>query len=63
MFITSLRASKIGGSYQASGWIVAIFETTAGELRYVFEFDIPKGMLHIFSGSQIKLDTDTSAYK
>lgn len=55
---TPLRAEKIGGSYQATGWIVAIFETTQGERRYVFEFDEPKGMLHIFNQSQIKLASD-----
>lgn len=54
-----LRAQKIGGSYQASGWIVTIFETTAGAQRVVFEFDSPKGMLHIFNIDQVQLERAT----
>lgn len=41
-------AYKTGGSYQAKGTIVAAFQTLTLEQRYVFEFDVPKGMLHIF---------------
>ncbi len=48
------RARKIGGSYQADGVIVSEFLTTAGERRVVFEFDSPKGMLHIFNEAQIE---------
>lgn len=51
-----IRAEKIGGNYQAKGWIVAMFKTTAGLTRYVFEFDEPKGMLHIFTPEQVKLE-------
>ena len=50
----SFRAEKIGGSYQATGTVVSTFYTLAGEKRYVFEFDEPKGMLHIFGLSQVK---------
>lgn len=46
-------AYKVGGSYQASGTIVSAFKTKAGELRYVFEFDNPAGMLHIFGPTQV----------
>ncbi len=49
------RARKVGGSYQANGTIVATFKTLAGEARVVFEFDEPKGMLHIFGEAQIEL--------
>lgn len=59
--MTPLRAEKIGGSYQASGWIVSIFHTTAGETRYVFEFDEPKGMLHIFSPGQVTINDNYSS--
>lgn len=48
------RARKVGGSYQATGWIVAAFKTRAGDLRYVFEFDQPAGMLHIFGPAQLE---------
>lgn len=49
------RARKVGGSYQADGTIVAEFRTAAGELRYVFEFDQPAGMLHIFGPQQLEI--------
>lgn len=49
------RARKIGGSYQSDGTIVAIFQTVAGEWRVVFEFDQPKGLLHIFNSHQVKV--------
>lgn len=48
------RARKIGGSYQADGTVIAIFFTLAGQARCVFEFDEPKGMLHIFSLDQVQ---------
>lgn len=47
------RAAKIGGSYQAEGTVVAEFVTTTGARRCVFEFDTPRGMLHIFSPDQV----------
>ena len=47
------RAHKIGGSYQAKGTVVAEFKTTTGLDRIVFEFDEPKGLLHIFSKQQV----------
>ena len=47
-------ACKIGGSYQADGYIVSRFTTTAGAERVVFEFNEPKGMLHIFTPEQIE---------
>lgn len=39
---------KTGGSYEATGTIVAAFRTKDGKPRYVFEFEELKGMLHIF---------------
>lgn len=53
---TGHRAKKIGGSYQAAGTVVSDFHTLAGERRVVFEFDEPKGMLHIFSPQQISFE-------
>lgn len=47
------KVQKVGGSYQATGTVVSAFKTVAGEVRYVFEFDLPAGMLHIFGPSQI----------
>jgi len=48
-------ARKIGGSYQADGAVVARFQTRAGLERVVFEFNEPKGMLHIFTPEQIEM--------
>ncbi len=45
---------KTGGSYQATGIIVAAFTTTTGAERYVFEFINPSGMLHIFGPQQLE---------
>ena len=47
------RVVKVGGSYAAKGWVVGVFTTRAGLLRYVFEFEKPRGMLHIFNGEQL----------
>jgi hypothetical protein len=52
-FTVGDRVEKIGGSYQALGWIVAAFRTRVGAERYVFEFDVPSGMLHIFGPDQL----------
>ena len=48
------RARKVGGSYQAVGTIVSRFHTNSGLERVVFEFDEPKGLLHIFSPDQLE---------
>lgn len=50
------RARKVGGSYQATGTVVSEFKTLAGATRYVFEFDEPRGMLHIFGPEQVEFD-------
>jgi hypothetical protein len=50
-----VSARKVGGSYQAVGWIVSMFQTRDGHWRYVFEFDEPHGMLHIFSSNQLEV--------
>lgn len=51
---TGDKARKIGGSYQATGWIVSAFLTRSGAPRYVFEFETPPGMLHIFNADQVE---------
>ena len=50
------RVVKVGGSYQATGTIVSAFTTLSGKERYVFEFDTPNGLLHIFGGHQLELE-------
>ncbi|MBK8184860.1 MAG: hypothetical protein IPK63_19040 [Candidatus Competibacteraceae bacterium] len=42
------------GSYQATGTIRAVFITRNGEQRFVFDFDEPPGLLHIFRPAQIE---------
>lgn len=44
---------KIGGSYQATGIIKARFLADDGTPRYVFRFDNPPGLLHIFNEKQL----------
>lgn len=44
---------KIGGSYQATGIIKARFLADDGTPRYVFRFDNPPGLLHIFYEKQL----------
>ena len=48
------RARKVGGSYQATGTMRAVFLTRNGEQRFVFDFDAPPGLLHIFGPAQIE---------
>lgn len=48
------RAIKTLGDYQATGTVIAEFVTTRGKTRCVFEFDMPPGMLHIFSMEQVQ---------
>ena len=45
---------KVGGSYQAEGFIVGIAVTLQGQVRYVFEFEAYPGMLHIFNEGQLE---------
>ena len=47
------RVAKVGGSYQADGVIRARWLTDSGEPRYVFQFDNPSGMVHIFGEHQL----------
>ncbi|CAH1671821.1 hypothetical protein [Chelatococcus asaccharovorans] len=60
------RARKIGGSYQAEGAIVAEFLADDGSPRYIFRFDEPAGLLHIFGAAQLEINasegtSDTAA--
>lgn len=48
------RVEKVGGSYQATGTIKAVFDADDKTPRYVFRFDNPPGLLHIFNGKQLE---------
>jgi len=54
------RVRKVGGSYQATGTIRAVFITRNSEQRFVFDFDEPPGLLHIFGPAQIEQMEETS---
>ena len=45
---------KVGGSYQGTGVIKAAFRADDGTARYVFRFDNPPGLLHIFNEGQLE---------
>lgn len=44
---------KVGGSYEATGTIKAAFRADDGTARYVFRFDNPPGLLHIYNEGNI----------
>lgn len=48
------KAEKVGGTYQATGVIVAAWFELDNTPRYVFRFDQPKGLLHIFGQAQLR---------
>lgn len=52
------RAKKVGGSYQAEGIIKAKFLADDNTWRYVFRFDNPPGLLHIFNEKQLEVEDD-----
>lgn len=54
MAVTPYRAEKVGGSYQAIGTVLTEFTNSLGFQRCVFEFDQPRGMMHIFSIDQVR---------
>lgn len=49
------RVEKVSG-YKFPGVIVSVFQTIAGETRYVVECtsEGTRGILHIYNGSQLK---------
>lgn len=53
-FKVGTRVRKVGGNYEANGTVDAAFKTRSGKQRYVFEFDDPAGMLHIFNHEQLE---------
>jgi len=48
------RVQKVGGSYQATGEVKAAWLADDGTARYVFRFDNPAGMLHIFGDANLE---------
>lgn len=54
------KVAKVGGSYSAAGVIKAVFKADDGSSRYVFRFDDPAGLLHIFSDNNLVKRYDDS---
>jgi hypothetical protein len=61
-FKVGQRVEKVGGSYQATGKIVAVFQADDGTARYVFRFDQPAGLLHIFNEKNLKNEDPDEIY-
>lgn len=53
-FSLDQKVLKVGGSYQATGTIKAQFRADDGSERYVFRFDNPAGLLHIFNAKNLQ---------
>lgn len=51
-FKVGAPVEKIGGSYTATGTVLARFRADDGSPRYVFRFNNPRGLLHIFNETQ-----------
>lgn len=62
VFEVESRARKVGGSYEATGTIRAAFKTRNGQQRYVFDFDEPPGLLHIFNHEQLEEIMASNSY-
>ena len=53
------RVTKVGGSFQHTGVVIAAGYTTAGEPRVLIEFDEPvQGMLHVYRLDQVEVIAD-----
>ena len=48
------QVKKVGGSYWAVGTIKAVFAADDGSARYVFRFNSPPGLLHIFGDGNLE---------
>lgn len=55
-FSVGQHVRKVGGEFQHTGTIVAVFTTIAGKPRLVLEFDTPiAGMLYIYRPDQLEV--------
>ena len=58
-FAVGDRVEKYKGSYRATGTVIAVGHTSAGAVRYVVEYDMPAGLLHIHSDSDLRIPVGT----
>ncbi len=56
------KVEKVIGDYHPTGEIRAVFFNKEGGVRYVMEFDLIPGMLHIFSEHQLAFKPSNSNY-
>lgn len=59
MFMVDDKVEKYKGTYRAIGTVIAVGKTSAGEIRYLVEYDIPKGLCHIHSDSDLRSHSST----
>lgn len=54
MFKTGDRVEKYKGGYTATGTVIGVGVTESRLIRYIVEYDTPKGLLHIHSDSDLR---------
>lgn len=59
MFKVGDKVEKFKGGYRATGTVIAIGTTSAGAVRYVVEYDVPQGLCHIHSHSDLRSRSST----
>jgi hypothetical protein len=53
------RVKKYKGGYVATGTIIGVGKTKAGEIRYMVEYDVVEGLIHVHSDSDLRLMSET----
>lgn len=53
-FIIGDRVEKYKGGYTAIGTVIASGKTRSGAVRYMVEYDVPVGLLHIHSDNDLR---------
>lgn len=48
------RVEKYKGGYTAIGTVIAAGKTSSGAVRYMVEYDVPVGLLHIHSDNDLR---------
>ena len=51
-FAVGDKVEKVGGDYELEGVVVSAFKKVSGEIRYVVEATVPRGLLHIYSAKK-----------
>jgi hypothetical protein len=48
------RVEKYRGGYKAKGTVIATGKTRSGAIRYMVEYDVPLGLIHIHSDNDLR---------